>query len=405
MDAVFDGVLDVDPAWLSHDERLDLLEHIERARATLDAQAQLTLAALAREGDADTRARQWVREEIACALSIAPGTAAVKLHDATELVDRLSATLDRLVDGSITMMHARVVVDACRSLPDDVVAKVEHRIFSAPMPEPVGVFRQRVKRAVLALDPRSAEQQHRDAVAERRVSLRSDEHGMAGVYAYLRADDAMRLMTSIDAHAAGLPDDGRSADQKRADVLADIAALALNNAGTTWQGRRPAVQVCVALSTLFGIDEQPGELDGYGPVPAALARDIAFDPSGTWRRLITDHAGRLISCGTTTYRPPAPLREHVIAAHRTCTFPGCRRAARRGEIDHLIPFGTRGGVTDVHNLHPPCTRHHKLKHETGWRVRKMFESVTWTSPSGRAYETAAHAYPIDHTGDPDPPPF
>jgi hypothetical protein len=55
----------------------------------------------------------------------------------------------------------------------------------------IGVFRQAVKRAVLALDPRSGAQKHLEAIGQRRVGLRADEDGMACVWAYLRADAAL----------------------------------------------------------------------------------------------------------------------------------------------------------------------------------------------------------------------
>jgi hypothetical protein len=76
----------------------------------------------------------------------------------------------------------------------------------------------------------------------------------------------------------------RTADQRRAHALVD---LCLRRAGdgeqTMQQGRKPSVQVSAALSTLLGLDEQPGDLDGYGPIPAELARRLAADPTGTWR--------------------------------------------------------------------------------------------------------------------------
>ncbi|MFN2559877.1 MAG: DUF222 domain-containing protein, partial [Jatrophihabitans sp.] len=106
MNGVIDSVLGVDPRQLSHDERLDLLEQLEHARSAIDAQAQITLAVLAGDGDADHRANEWVREEVACVLSLAPATAAARLRDAVALVGRLPQTLDRLTDGSITFMHA-----------------------------------------------------------------------------------------------------------------------------------------------------------------------------------------------------------------------------------------------------------------------------------------------------------
>ena len=48
----------------------------------------------------------------------------------------------------------------------------------------------------------------------------------------------------------------------------------------------PQIQVCVALSTLLGLDEQPGELDGHGPIPGRSITDrfsapTTFDKSST----------------------------------------------------------------------------------------------------------------------------
>lgn len=401
--------LDVDPARLSHDERIELLERTEQFRSSIDALQQRTLAELAREGDAEFRSKEWVREEVAAVFSIAPGTAAGRLQDAVTLTSRLPMTMDRLVDGSIRFWHAKVLIEACTGLDDELVAKLEKNVIDKAAEESIGEFRSRVRRAVLRLDPRRAEDKHRDAIKDRRVSMRADEHGMAGVYAYLRADHAAALMTGLDAHAAGLPGDGRTADQKRADVLADLGAAMLTSAPVTWQGHKPAVQVSVALSTLIGLDEQPGVLDGYGAIPADMARSIAHDPSGTWRRIITDPLGRMIRCGTETYRPPAALRDHVIADHATCTFYGCRRQACRGELDHVIPFPLRPG-TVAENLESSCVRHHRLKHQTAWTVRKRDDGVVWIAPTGREYFKPVHAYPVDHTGggydpDPDPPPF
>ncbi|MFN2561333.1 MAG: DUF222 domain-containing protein [Jatrophihabitans sp.] len=136
----------------------------------------------------------------------------------------------------------------------------------------MGNFRRLVKRVLIAVDPRDAEQQHAAAVEDRSVRMHPGEYGMATVWATMRADAAASLMAAIDAHARALTDDDRTISQKRADVLADLGVLALNSTSTTWQGRRPAVNVSVALSTLLGADEQPGELDGYGSIPASLAR-------------------------------------------------------------------------------------------------------------------------------------
>jgi len=152
------------------------------------------------------------------------------------------------------------------------------------------------------------------------------------------------------------------------------------------------------LSTLLGLDDQPGELAGHGPIPASLARHIAADESGTWRRLVTDEVGRVVDYGRTRYRPPADLRDHVIARDGTCRFPGCYRPACRCELDHIIGWAD-GGCTNAANIVPVCCRHHHMKHDTDWTLTADPDgSYSWTSPTGRRHHVDPTVYPIDRTG-------
>ena len=149
----------------------------------------------------------------------------------------------------------------------------------------------------------------------------------------------------------------------------------------------------IALSTLLGYDQQPGELDGHGPIPTDLALRLAADPTATWRRLITDEHGRLLDYGRTTYRPPADLTRHVIARDQTCRFPTCNRKAHRCELDHTHPWHT-GGTTDPANLNALCRRHHHAKHDTGWQPQRLTDgTIRWTSPTGHTYLVPASQLP------------
>jgi hypothetical protein len=97
----------------------------------------------------------------------------------------------------------------------------------------------------------------------------------------------------------------------------------------------------------------------------------------------------------------------VIARDRTCRHPGCHRDARRAELDHITPWAA-GGETNSANMHALCTRHHRAKHEAGWRVRRHPDGSThWTSPTGRRYQKPPDPLPIDHARPtiPDDPPF
>src|SRR5262249_49255302 len=178
-------------------------------------------------------------------------------------------------------------------------------------------------RAVGRLDPGGAAARHQERKKERRVELRPGEDGMAELMAVLPAADAMRIHQIVTQYAGAgrAARDGRSMDQLRADALCD---LLLDPRFGVLRSSGVQVQVTVALTTLMGLDEQPAELAGYGPIPAPVARELAGD--GTWRRLVTDPlSGQLLDYGRTTYRPPAGLADFVRARDQRCIFPRCTR--------------------------------------------------------------------------------
>jgi hypothetical protein len=155
----------------------------------------------------------------------------------------------------------------------------------------------------------------------------------------------------------------------------------------------------VPVDTLLGASEAPGELAGYGTVPAVVARRMATSAGAVWRRLLTDPVdGGLLDYGRTTYRPPANLNDYIRARDITCRFPYCQYPARRSDLDHTVPYPQ--GPTSANNLGALCRHHHRLKHETTWHVEQCHGVFTWTSPTGRKYTRA----PDQLVGHPERPP-
>lgn len=328
------------------------------------------------------------------------------MGDAARLVRELPDTLNAVEAGKFGYLFATSLLTATKDLDPKITGKVEAKVLERAPQQTVSEFRAAVRRAVAKLDPGGEEEQHQDEVAQRRVCYQPAEHAMAWINSYLPAGDAQAVMTAVQAVADKLkanaePDDCRCADQYRADALVAICLAALH--GQTieglpqWQGRHPQVQVMVALSTLLGIDEQPGELAGDGPIPADLARTMAADPTGTWTRLVTDDLGRLVDYGRKKYRPPQDLIDHVTVRDRTCRGLHCHRHARRCEVDHVIQFG-EGGVTNASNLGPECPREHHLKHDAGWKTERLSDGTfRWTTPTRRVYDKPPETCPIDQT--------
>jgi len=282
----------VDPEQLDGTARIDLLVALERQIAWLSAAQQRVLAAL------DGRALDWsgtesidyTEEQVGAALRLSPGHAAVRLAVGRILIDRLPATLAMLDRGEITYLHARSLAEAVEPFDAKTTRKIEERVLARATDQTVGTFRAAVRRAVIAADPRRAELRHADALAERRVEVTPQPDGMAEVWAWLPADGAMVIKTVLDSRAAvKAPGETRTMDQRRADALVEVFARVLGDPDLPeHHGQRPAIQVTVAASTLLGCDDQPAELDGYRPITAHAARRIAADPTGTWRRILTD---------------------------------------------------------------------------------------------------------------------
>ncbi len=160
-----------------------------------------------------------------------------------------------------------------------------------------------------------------------------------------------------------------------------------------WPAPTTIVQVTVGAGTLLGLDDEPGELAGYGPIPAPLARRLAAD--ATWRRILTDANGLVTATDPVRYRPGVILGDYVRTRDQVCRFPTCNAPAIDCDLDHRVPFPK--GKTVPENLEPLCRCHRRLKTHTTWRVEKLPDNtVLWISPAGHSY--------TDPLYDPKPPP-
>ena len=180
--------------------------------------------------------------------------------------------------------------------------------------------------------------------------------------------------------------DLRTMDMKRADALSEIAGIAVSLSADEAKSHRRSVSVNVTidLPTLLGLKENPGQLTGYGVLPAQIMRALAGE--GKWRRFITDpNTGTLLDYGRDSYQPPQDLVDYLIARDRTCRFPGCRQSAARADIDHAEAWED-GGETSAANLGALCRRHHRMKTHGGWKLTSSEDgSCNWESPDGHRY--------------------
>jgi hypothetical protein len=134
------------------------------------------------------------------------------------------------------------------------------------------------------------------------------------------------------------------------------------------------------------------EIAGVGVIPGDVVAGICARFDTRVRRVLLDEAtGTTLETGTSGYRPSAGLRRFVTTRDGHCRAPGCARAARFCDVDHVIPWPL--GQTEPPNLLTLCRRHHRMKHQTRWHVVMTREGAcTWTDPFGQDYIT----HPVGH---------
>lgn len=315
------------------------------------------------------------------------GSAADAVREAVHLDDNAGEALDALDEGRITGRQFDVVVrgaghlrlptarldqtldergavtdlDVTSGAPVHTGADldlVEERYYALAVAEAEdglcgSALGRRCRRLTLQLTPGYTAVRLQERDDHRTVEIVPCDDGVqAHVGFLLPLGEAARLDRWLTAAADAAADhsfreglaDERSHGQRRHDVLldslahamatgvpaaSDPAAVAGDRPGTVRRRHhRPAssvqVHLTVSARTLLGLDDDPAEIAGLGPVSAADARRLAgLDADVTWRKVVLDPGTReVVDVGAREYRPSAALRRWVTAAHPTCAAPG-----------------------------------------------------------------------------------
>ena len=426
----------IDPHDLPHAARIDFLTAIERQESWIQALMHRAVVAVAgRESSTNDdpiyKLDDSQREDVSTALRLSPTGAQIKIDIARALTNHLPNTCSALALGEISAAHANAIARETlsslnRGLPESTIFEIENRAITYAEFHTPSQVANLVRKVIAQRSPEEFEDTVASAREMRRVTCFDERDGMSTIIALLPAHEAKVVMNAVEAfirqsardcqqcleefkalspeaqdlynnqvradqvtclHAGS---DNRSKDMKRADALAAIASTYLSSTlDDVAPHRRPlTVNVTIDLPTLMGLAENPGELAGYGPIPASVAREIASD--ARWKRFITEPiTGNLLDFGREHYQPPQALKDFLVARDRTCRFPGCRRSALLSDLDHAQSWSS-GGVTSAENLGALCRRHHKLKTHYGWKVESFGDgSCMWRSPAGKEFFTPA----------------
>ena len=194
------------------------------------------------------------------------------------------------------------------------------------------------------LDPESYVSRRRQAEADRHVSLRPAPDAMTWLTALLPVKDGVAVKVALNrvatpARAAGDPG---TRSQLAADTLVDSV-----RAGSV-QRVQGAIDLGLVMTdtALFGASDEPAHVEGYGPVPAELAREIVAGACSrderVWvRRLYADPtSGELVAMDSHARLFRSSLRRFITLRDRFCRTPWCDAPIRHR--DHVRAAADRG---------------------------------------------------------------
>lgn len=385
-------------------ERIAALEREKSAAAAAQARATALLDAKRRTAEAAAgvpaaKRGKGLASEVALARRDCPNKGGRHLGFARALVHEMPHTLAALESGALSEWRATLIVreSACLS--------VEHRrvLDEELCAEVTGLegmgdrkIEAAAKRIAYRLDPQAVVDRAAKAAAERTVTCRPAPDTMTYVSALLPVAQGVAVYAALT-RAADTTFDDRSRGQVMADTLVERVT-----------GRPADVPVPVAVNlaitdeSLFGGDEEPADVAGYGPIPASVGRHLVNAAvsdkrsKATLRRLYRHpRSGALVAMESRQRLFPNGLATFIDLRDGTCRTPYCNAPIRHH--DHARP-DRDGGPTSALNGLGECEACNYAKEAPGWRVSTSTDEngrhgATFTTPTGAQYRSTAPPLP------------
>ena len=383
--------------------RIAELERVKSAAAAGQARAAARLDELRRADEAATGvpARQrgrGVASEVALARRDSPARGGRHLGFAKALVCEMPYTLAALECGALSEWRATLIVreSACLDIDDRRTLDAE---LCADISKLDGVGDARIvaaaKEVAYRLDAQAVVDRVAKAASDRTVTIRPAPDTMTYVTALLPVAQGVGVYAALK-RAADTTFDDRSRGQVMADTLVERVT------GRPAETPEPvAVNLVISDQTLLGGDNSPAVVEGYGPIPAAVARglvDAAVTDErsrATLRRLYRHpQTGSLVAMESRSRCFPRGLAALIGLRDQRCRTPYCDAPIRHR--DHAEPHN-RGGPTSALNGLGSCERCNYAKEAPGWRVTTSDESGVHTAefvtPTGARYRSTAPPLP------------
>jgi hypothetical protein len=348
--------------------------------------------ALSRVGDlyeeqsADVDLYEFAAAEVGAALTKTRRRADMEMGIAHEIVKQYPALFVALHQGRIDLAKVRTILRGVGHVDTEVAATTIDLILPEAPDLTTGQIAARLQKLVIEADPDEAKKAYEEGVDTAKVWSFLEPDGTGTMISTgMEAHDLSAANRNINGIARRMKNDGddRSIDKIRSDVFARLLSGAMSATA-----RKGQVTITGDVATFAGLNDLPGDLNGFGPVVADVVRQIAREqPDATWVYEVSDSETGEVHVGTTSRRPTSQQKRELAARYKTCVHPGCRFDVAQCDVDHTKDRAL-GGLTTLCNLAPLCRTHHRPKHQTRWSYRKLPDgTIEWTSQFGFTYLT------------------
>jgi uncharacterized protein DUF222 len=384
-------------------EQIDWLERVKSAAAAGQARAAAALdekrrAEEAAAGVPKAKQGRGVGSEVALARRDSPVRGGRHLGFAKALVHEMPHTLAALASGALSEWRSTLIVRESACLDVDDRRRLDAELCAdVSKLEGIGDARITAKAKEIAarLDAQAVVDRAAKAEADRTVTIRPAPDCMAYVTVLLPVAQGVGVYAALK-HSADTTFDDRSRGQVMADTLVERVT-----GHPAEEPEHVALNLVMSDQSLWGQDNSPAVLDGYGPIPASVAqglvRDAVVDERSlaTLRRLYRDpRSGSLVGMESRSRFFPKGLAGFIGVRDRTCRTPYCDAPIRHR--DHATPRN-RGGPTSAVNGLGECERCNYTKEAPGWRVTagdvNGVHTAEFVTPTGARYRSTAPPLP------------
>ena len=233
------------------------------------------------------------------------------------------------------------------------------------------------------------------AEADRTVTIRPAPDCMTQLTVLLPVAQGVGVYAALKREA-----DTTFDDRSRGQIMADTVFERVTGRAAA-EPESVALNLVMSDQALWGRDNAPAVLDGYGPIPASLAQRLVKDAVvderavATLRRLYRHpRSGALVAMESRSRCFPKGLAGFIGVRDRTCRTPYCDAPIRHR--DHATPRN-RGGPTTAANGLGECERCNYTKEAPGWSVTadddNGVHTAEFVTPTGVRYRSTAPPLP------------